>query len=62
MNKDFEVSSDFLRDEADDMDAKGKPKEVGDQAASGHAAGSAGRFPARWRGQSIPQTLGRGNT
>ena len=62
MKKDFETFSDFLRDEADDMDAKGKPNEASDQVASGHAAGSTGRFPARGRGQFIPQTRGRGNT
>jgi len=56
MKKDFEVFSDFLRDEADDMDAEGRPNEACDQVASGHAAGSAGRFSARGRGQFIPQT------
>ena len=62
MKKDFEAFSDFLRDEADDMDAKGRPNEAVDQVTSGHAAGSAGRFSARGRGQFIPKTRGRGNT
>ena len=43
MKKDFEDFCDFLRDEADDMDAKGNPNEASDQVASGHAAGSASR-------------------
>ena len=62
MKKDFGAFSDFLRDEADDMDAKGRPDEAIDQVTSGHAAGSANRFPARGRGQFIPQTRGRGST
>ena len=60
MKKDFENFCDFLREESDDMDAKGKPNEAGDQVAGGHAAGSASQYPARGRGQFIPQTRGRG--
>ena len=62
MKKDFKAFSKFLRVEADDMDAKGKPNEAVDKVTSGHAAGSASRFPARGRGQFIPQTRGRGST
>ena len=40
MKKDFEDFCDFLRDEADDMDAKGKPNEASDQVAGGHALGA----------------------
>ena len=62
MKKDFDIFSDFLRDAADDMDAKGKPNEAVDQVASGHVATTANRFPTRGRGQSTPQSRGRGQT
>ena len=43
MKKDFEAFADFLRDEADDMDAKGKPNEAGDQVASSQRRGGRAR-------------------
>ena len=46
------------------MDAKGKPNDPSGQVASGYAAGSASHYPARGRGQFIPQSQahGRGTT
>ena len=60
MKSDFETFCDYLRDEADDMDDKGKPNEASDQVASGHAGGSATQYSSRGRGQFVPQAQARG--
>ena len=64
MKSDFGIFCDYMRDECDDMDEKGKTNEPSDQVASGHAGGSATHYPARGRGQFIPQsqTRSRGTT
>ena len=51
MKNDFEAFSDFLRDEAERMDNKGKPNEASDQVASGHTGDIATQHPSRGKGQ-----------